>query len=51
MMTNLNLSDMETCYKLFDSKMIQSLDLKGKRSDFELEVPAKISKILKIRIY
>lgn len=50
-LTNLNLTDMETCYKLFNAKMIQSLDLKEKRFGFEPEVTAKISRIPNIRIY
>lgn len=49
--TNLNLTDMETCYKLFNTSMIKSLDLKEKRFGFEPEVTAKISRIPKIRIY
>lgn len=51
MFTNLNLTDMETCYKLFNTKMIQSLDLKENRFGFEPEVTSKISRIPKIRIY
>lgn len=51
MFTNLNLSDMETCYKLFNTEIIQSLDLKEKRFGFEPEVTAKISRVSKIRIY
>lgn len=51
MFTNLNLSDMETCYKMFRTKDIQSLILKEKRFGFEPEVTAKISRIEKIRIY
>ncbi len=51
MFTNLNLSDMETCYKMFDTKTIQSLELKEKRFGFEPEVTAKISRVPKIRIY
>lgn len=51
MLTNLNLTDMETCYKMFRSAKIQSLDLKEKRFGFEPEVTMKISKIPKIRIY
>lgn len=51
MFTNLNLTDMETCYKLFDAKLLKSLDLKEKRFGFEPEVTAKISRIKKIRIY
>jgi glycosyltransferase involved in cell wall biosynthesis len=49
--TNLNLTDMETCYKLFDTKKLQSLQLKEKRFGFEPEVTAKIAKIPNIRIY
>ena len=51
MFTNLNLTDMETCYKLFNTKMIQKLDLREKRFGFEPEVTAKISRIPEIRIY
>ncbi|HTL81851.1 MAG TPA: glycosyltransferase family 2 protein [Bacteroidia bacterium] len=51
MFTNLNLTDMETCYKLFDAKMVKSLYLKEKRFGFEPEVTAKIARIPKVRIY
>jgi glycosyltransferase involved in cell wall biosynthesis len=51
MFTNLNLTDMETCYKLFNTKMVQSLKLKENRFGFEPEVTAKISRIPNIRIY
>jgi putative flippase GtrA len=51
MFTNLNLTDMETCYKLFDTKIIQSISLKEKRFGFEPEVTAKIARIHNIRIY
>ena len=51
MLTNLNLTDMETCYKVFRREIIQNIDLKEKRFGFEPEVTAKISKIPKIRIY
>ncbi|HNR49160.1 MAG TPA: glycosyltransferase family 2 protein [Bacteroidia bacterium] len=51
MFTNLNLTDMETCYKLFNTKMVQSLKLKEKRFGFEPEVTAKISRIPHVRIY
>jgi glycosyltransferase involved in cell wall biosynthesis len=51
MFTNLNLTDMETCYKMFDTKVIQSIPLQEKRFGFEPEVTAKISRIPKIRIY
>ena len=50
-MTNLNLTDMETCYKVFRRETIQSLQLQEKRFGFEPEVTAKISRIPKIRIY
>lgn len=49
--TNLNLTDMETCYKLFRTDIVQKLKLKEKRFGFEPEVTAKISKVPKIRIY
>jgi len=49
--TNLTLTDMETCYKLFNTKMIQSLALKEKRFGFEPEVTAKIARIPNVRIY
>jgi len=49
--TNLNLSDMETCYKMFDTKAIQSLKLKENRFGFEPEVTAKIARIPNVRIY
>jgi glycosyltransferase involved in cell wall biosynthesis len=51
MFTNLNLTDMETCYKLFRREMVQGLKLKEKRFGFEPEVTAKISRIPDIRIY
>jgi glycosyltransferase involved in cell wall biosynthesis len=51
MFTNLNLTDMETCYKLFDAKILKSLDLKEKRFGFEPEVTAKMARIKSIRIY
>ena len=51
MFTNLNLTDMETCYKLFNTKMVQGLNLKENRFGFEPEVTAKISRIPRIRIY
>ena len=49
--TNLNLTDMETCYKLFKADIIKSLKLKENRFGFEPEVTAKISRIPNIRIY
>jgi len=51
MFSNLNLTDMETCYKLFRSTYIKSLHLKEKRFGFEPEVTAKIARIPNIRIY
>lgn len=49
--TNLNLTDMETCYKLFRADVIKGLELKEKRFGFEPEVTAKICRIPGIRIY
>ncbi|MFV0593498.1 MAG: glycosyltransferase family 2 protein [Draconibacterium sp.] len=51
MFTDLNLTDMETCYKLFDAKIIKSLNLRENRFGFEPEVTAKISRVPKVRIY
>ncbi|MFN0013801.1 MAG: glycosyltransferase family 2 protein [Saprospiraceae bacterium] len=51
MFTNLNLTDMETCYKLFRSEIIKGLDLKEKRFGFEPEVTAKMSRVPGVQIY
>lgn len=51
MFTNLNLSDMETCYKLFKADIIKGLDLKEKRFGFEPEVTAKVARVEGVRIY
>jgi len=51
MFTNLNLTDMETCYKMFNTKILQSIKLNENRFGFEPEVTAKIARINKIRIY
>lgn len=51
MFTNLNLTDMETCYKLFKRDIIQNIKLQEKRFGFEPEVTAKISRIPNIKIY
>ena len=51
MLSNLNLTDMETCYKLFKREIIQNIDLRENRFGFEPEVTAKIAKIPDIRIY
>jgi glycosyltransferase involved in cell wall biosynthesis len=50
MFTNLNLTDMETCYKLFRREIIQSVKLKENRFGFEPEITAKIAK-MNIRIF
>ena len=49
--TNLNLTDMETCYKLFRADILKNLDLREKRFGFEPEVTARISRIKGVRIY
>lgn len=49
--TDLNLTDMETCYKLIRTDIIQSLKLKENRFGFEPEVTAKLSRVPGIRIY
>lgn len=49
--TNLNLSDMETCYKLWKADIIKSVKLQESRFGFEPEVTAKVSRIKNIRFY
>jgi len=49
--TNLNLTDMETCYKLFRADIIKNIKLQERRFGFEPEVTAKIARVPKIRIY
>ena len=51
MVSNLNLTDMETCYKLFDTKLLQSISLAERRFGFEPEVTIKMARIPRIRIY
>lgn len=51
MFSNLNLTDMETCYKLFRSDIIKNIELRENRFGFEPEVTAKISRIKGLRIY
>lgn len=51
MFSNLNLTDMETCYKLFKREMIQRIKLHERRFGFEPEVTQKIVRIPKVRIY
>jgi len=51
MLTDLNLSDMETCYKAFRREVIQSIDIKENRFGFEPEITAKVARNKKWRIY
>jgi glycosyltransferase involved in cell wall biosynthesis len=51
MFTNLNLTDMETCYKLFRSDIIKGIQLRENRFGFEPEVTAKIARLKNVRIY
>lgn len=51
MFTNLNLTDMETCYKLFRTDLVQALPLREKRFGFEPEVTARIARVPGVRIY
>ena len=51
MFTNLNLTDMETCYKMFRTGMLQSIQLKENRFGFEPEITAKVARIEGVRIY
>lgn len=50
MITNVNLTDMETCYKVFRREVVQALDLKEERFGIEPEITAKVAK-LRCRIY
>ncbi|NUQ22799.1 MAG: glycosyltransferase family 2 protein [Saprospiraceae bacterium] len=49
--TNLNLTDMESCYKLFRREIIQDIALVEKRFGFEPEITAKVARIPGVRIY
>jgi glycosyltransferase involved in cell wall biosynthesis len=51
MLSNLNLTDMETCYKMFKSDLIKGIQIEENRFGFEPEITAKIAKINKVRIY
>jgi glycosyltransferase involved in cell wall biosynthesis len=51
MFTNLNLTDMETCYKMMRRELIQSIHLTENRFGFEPEITSKLSRIKGIRIY
>jgi glycosyltransferase involved in cell wall biosynthesis len=50
-LTNLNLTDMETCYKAFRGDLVKALPLREKRFGFEPEVTARVAKIPGVRIY
>jgi glycosyltransferase involved in cell wall biosynthesis len=50
MLTNLNLSDMETCYKVFRSSLLEKITIKSNRFGFEPEITAKFAR-LRCRIY
>ncbi len=50
MFTNLNLTDMETCYKMFRREIIQSIRIEESRFGMEPEITAKVAK-LKVRVY
>ncbi|QJD97142.1 glycosyltransferase family 2 protein [Mucilaginibacter robiniae] len=51
MFSNMNLTDMETCYKMFDRKLIQSIILTEKRFGFEPEITIKLSRVKNLRLY
>ena len=51
MMTNLNLTDMETCYKLIRTSIAKEINIKENRFGIEPEITAKLAKIKKIKIY
>lgn len=51
MFTDLNLTDMETCYKLFRAEFLKGLNLQEQRFGFEPEVTAKVSRVKGVRIY
>lgn len=51
MMTNLNLTDMETCYKLIRSSIAKNIQIKERRFGIEPEITAKLARVPKIRIY
>jgi len=51
MFTNLNLTDMETCYKVFKRELIQEIKIEENRFGFEPEVTAKIARVPGVRIY
>ena len=51
MVSNLNLTDMETCYKVFRREMIQSIKISENRFGFEPEITLKIARVPEVRIY
>lgn len=51
MCTNINLTDMETCYKMFRRELIQSITIEEDRFGFEPEITAKVSKVPDVRIF
>lgn len=51
MFTNLNLTDMETCYKMFRTEMVKDITICESRFGFEPEITAKIARIPKLRLY
>lgn len=51
MFTNINLTDMETCYKAFRREIIQSIEIEENRFGFEPEITAKVAKIPDVRIF
>jgi glycosyltransferase involved in cell wall biosynthesis len=51
MMTDLNLTDMEVCYKMFRREVLQSVELKEDRFGFEVEITAKIARGKRWRVY
>ena len=48
---NLNLTDLETCYKLVNTQVLKTLQLQERRFGFEPEITAKVSRVKNIRIY
>ena len=50
MLTNINLTDMETCYKAFRREIIQAVQIEENRFGFEPEITAKVSR-MECRIY
>ncbi|NCD32896.1 MAG: glycosyltransferase family 2 protein [Spartobacteria bacterium] len=51
MMTDMNLTDMEVCYKVFRREVLDSIELRENRFGFEVEITAKVSRDKKWRVY